>query len=223
MLIDLSWKIYPGMTVYPGTPEEAFIPESRIKNGALNNTTKVVHFLHVGTHVDAPYHFDEKGETIDEVPLERFLYRNTVLLEIPKSQGELIEKEDLLPYKDIKDIDLLLLYTGYCVYKDNAAVYCGDFPALSQEAAIYLRDSYKNLKAIGIDTMSIDPIDGESIGFPAHHALLDSRGRTNTSLLVFENVDLTKIRGKNIEMVYAFPLRFVGLDASPVAMVAQIT
>ena len=36
------------------------------------NTQAIAMNVHTGTHVDAPFHFDEAGATIDQMPLEAF-------------------------------------------------------------------------------------------------------------------------------------------------------
>ena len=44
-----------------------------IKNGDVCNLTAFSMCAHNGTHVDAPYHFLDDGNTIDKVDLDRFI------------------------------------------------------------------------------------------------------------------------------------------------------
>lgn len=58
----------------PGWPEheppEIRRLERREVEGA--NTETIAMNVHTGTHVDAPFHFDDAGATIDQVPLDAF-------------------------------------------------------------------------------------------------------------------------------------------------------
>lgn len=221
MLFELSTLIHEGIPIYPGTPEESFIPDNRIKNGDPNNTTSIVHFLHTGTHVDAPSHFDKTGLTISDIPIDKFIYNNPMVVNIPKKKGELISKEDLEIYENISSADLLLIHTGYSRFMNSPSKFLDDFPALSFEAAKYLRD-VPSLIAIGIDTISIEGINGLDEGFPVHHELLDLKTGRRDPLLVYENVFLSELMSNEIPFrVYAFPLRLKNMDASPVAIVAE--
>lgn len=221
MLFELSTLIYEGIPRYPGTPEESFIPDNRIENGDPNNTTSIVHFLHTGTHVDAPSHFDKTGLTISDIPIDKFIYNRPLVVNIPKKKGELISKEELEIHKNIISADLLLIHTGYSKFMNSSFDFIDDFPALSIDAAKYLRE-IPSLKAIGIDTISIEGIKGIDEGFPVHHELLDAKTGMSDPILVYENVFLSELVSNELPLrVYAFPLRLENMDASPVAMVAE--
>src|SRR4051794_16638243 len=71
-LVDLSVPLGPGTVVYPGDPEPRLTVHSTIEREGFN-LLSVAMGSQTGTHVDAPYHFDEATARIDEVPLDRFL------------------------------------------------------------------------------------------------------------------------------------------------------
>lgn len=223
MLYELSVPMRPGMPRYDDTiPDVVFQPRTRTP-GDVNNTTTVQLFLHAGSHVDAPFHFDGSGRTIDQIPIERFFYKKALLAYIPKGRGGRINEEELRAIPQLQQADLLLLATGYSEYVDNEAIYRDDFPALDLSAAHYLRRECPVLEAVGIDTMSIEGADGCDFGFEVHHELLDEGKRQERSLLIYENLDLRSVlRQEGFFKVYAAPLRFPGLDASPVNVVAEI-
>jgi len=78
----------------------------------------------------------------------------------------------------------------------------------------------KRLTCIGVDFISIENVsNGRKTGFPVHHALLGGKIKR----ILLEDADLSKLRGKSISRVFLFPLRFVGLEASPVTAVAEVT
>ena len=69
-IYDISQEVF-GCAVYPGDPA----PEKRIlcsmNDGALYNLTAISMCAHNGTHVDAPFHFIEGGDTVDEIELSK--------------------------------------------------------------------------------------------------------------------------------------------------------
>lgn len=70
-----------------------------------------------------------------------------------------------------------------------------DFPALTLEAARYLREKVPTLKAIALDTLSVDGTDGFSTSFANHHALLDVRKDGLRLLLIYKCMDFTPHSG----------------------------
>jgi arylformamidase len=224
MLIELGYEFAEDMPVFPGSPKDEFHPHSRLSSGGESNTTFFHHFLHNGTHVDAPYHFWDKGRSIDEIPIEDFLYKHPLLIEKQLQRGELLGRVDLESCGGrLKRCDILLICTGYWKLREEAEKYCEDFPALSEEAARFIRLELPRLKAVAIDTLSIEsPIQGPKTDFKVHKTLLSGELHETRPVLVYEDINLGKLIGRKIRSIYAFPLRLRGLDASPVNMVAEI-
>lgn len=71
-IYDISQEVF-GCNVYPGDPSPRKIPQLRISNGDVCNLTAFEMCAHNGTHVDAPFHFIDGEETIDQVPLDKFI------------------------------------------------------------------------------------------------------------------------------------------------------
>ena len=211
MLYELSVPISCGTIRYDESiPAPRFRPFTSIQAGDINNQTEFSLFAHLGSHVDAPYHFCETGKKIDEYEIDSFIFRKALLLDVETRKG-------------VSDADILLLYTGYSKYCFNETVYRDDFPALTKEAAVYIREELPNLKAIALDTMSADGTDGVHTNFANHHVLLDTRDDGVRALLIYENMDFTPVLGtKGFFSVYGIPLRLRGIEASPVTMVAEI-
>jgi kynurenine formamidase len=107
--------------------------------------------------------------------------------------------------------------------RGDASVYADDFPSISVETAKLIRTELLNVKAVAIDTLSIESCKlGPQLNFPVHKSLLDSDLYSTRSILIFEDVDMKPVIGKKIHQIYAFPLRLVGLDGSPVTIVAEV-
>ncbi len=71
-IYDISQEVF-GCEVYPGDPSPKKIPQLSISNGDVCNLTAFEMCAHNGTHVDAPFHFIDGQETIDQVPLDKFI------------------------------------------------------------------------------------------------------------------------------------------------------
>ena len=81
MLYDLSPTIRPGFPVWPGdTAYESRLTWS-MDEGATVNVSRIVTTPHLGSHADAPFHTEPRGETMADLPLERYSRR------LPGGQG----------------------------------------------------------------------------------------------------------------------------------------
>ena len=71
-IYDISQEVFT-CAVYPGDPQPVREVKLRISEGAVCNLTAFEMCAHNGTHVDAPFHFIDGEETIDKVPLDKFI------------------------------------------------------------------------------------------------------------------------------------------------------
>src|SRR5690606_12772751 len=130
---------------------------------------------HGGTHIDAPIHFVENGQSVDEIPLENLIgpaIKIDVSSKALQDSDYLIHIDDLKAWEHSEKIKIpkgciVLLQTGYSAYYPNKIKYMGTeergeaavkelhFPGLSKEAAQWLVEE-RDIRAIGIDTPSID-------------------------------------------------------------------
>ncbi len=224
MYIELSYTLDELVPVFPGTPHEKIIPITRTESGDAYNTSKVEHCIHTGTHVDVPWHFQQDGKTIDKIPIEDFVYTSPLLIDCPVEKGCLIKKEHLTANIElVTQCDLLMVRTGYWQKRVDPEKYCNDFPGFSKDAAHFLRNELMKCKAVAIDTVSIEnPAEGISSDFIVHRTLIDASLFPTKPLLIYEDVNLGVVESGNMRKVYAFPIRFLGLDGAPVSMVAEV-
>jgi len=142
---------------------------------------------HGGTHIDAPIHFAQGHQTVDQIPLDR-LIGDAIVVDVTaaadKDRDYRISVDDLTEWERtngaIPDGAIVLLRTGYSRFWPDAARYLGTaergqdavaklhFPGLHQDAAKWLAES-RHVKAIGLDTASIDY--GQSTLFESHRVL----------------------------------------------------
>ena len=82
--------------VYDGDPETRTKRIKSIDNGDSYNLSQISMSVHSGTHLDAPLHFCEDGKSIDNIRLNTFLGKCTVISVSGILTGE--DMERLLPY-----------------------------------------------------------------------------------------------------------------------------
>jgi arylformamidase len=69
-IYDLSVFIYPGMLMKRiDDPGVTLTQTASIENGDAYNLSRLVGSLHIGTHIDALYHFTTDGKTVDRLSL----------------------------------------------------------------------------------------------------------------------------------------------------------
>src|SRR5512134_2959000 len=104
-LLDVTVPLRHGIPTFPGNPEFALEPIKRIADGGSSNVSRLVMGTHTGTHVDAPKHFFDDGESADALRLDLLLGRARVV-EITRRGG--ITADDLAAAGLREDIRVLL-------------------------------------------------------------------------------------------------------------------
>lgn len=203
MLYDISPTVRPGFPVWPGDPPFGIRLAASIADGDPANVSEISTTPHVGSHVDAPFHTEARGETVADLALEPFLGPCRVV-KVPLVP--LVEPRHL----DGVDLDSprrLLLKTESV--RDRKS-FPERFTAISPELAALLAE--RGLLLVGVDTPSVDPFGSDGLG--AHHALL--RG----GVAILEGLVLDGVPEGVYELI-ALPLKLEGLDGSPVRAVLR--
>ncbi len=149
--------------VYEGDPQTTAEKLMSIENGDECNLTQISMCVHAGTHIDAPLHYLEDGNAIDNIRLNTFYGKCTVIEITGVLTGDDVER--LLPYCKQR-----------VLFKGNGKTF------LSQSAAIVLASS--KVKLVGTDAISIAPSFDEE----RTHRVLARAG-----IVVLENLDLSRI------------------------------
>ena len=234
-IVDLSHS-YSDETVYWVTAKEFKLDtvfKGQTDKGFFYAANNFSTAEHGGTHIDAPIHFAEKGQSVDEIPLEKLI---GPAIKIDVSSNALQNPDYLITIEDIKaweqkentkipDGSIVLLQTGFSKYYPNKVKYMGTdergeiaveklhFPGLSAEAAKWLVEK-RNINSIGIDTPSIDY--GQSVYFKSHVILLAE------NIPAFENLtNLDKLPSRGFEII-ALPMKIKGGSGAPLRIVAII-
>ena len=69
---DISQEVF-SCRVYPGDPQPQKQTLCSTAAGDMYNLTAFSMCAHNGTHVDAPFHFLEDGDTVEQLPLDSFV------------------------------------------------------------------------------------------------------------------------------------------------------
>ena len=166
-LIDLSQPIYEGIPVYPGDPLFESRPFAEHESDGFHGARYTI-CSHLGTHLDAPFHFFVDGETLDSFHVDFFCgpaaclnlapligpdssrYRERVDLTRPVTATV----DDLAPFEPIFDTTpIVLLRSGWSAHVGKAD-YFNDFPSLSPDVCEWLAD-YPKLRILGLETPSL--------------------------------------------------------------------
>ncbi len=142
---------------------ERIISPEDVPDGELLSLEIVHSSVHMGTHVDAPFHYGSHSEgkpskRIEEIPLE-WCYAPGVVLDFThKRYPDLIDKQDIvnevkrIDY-EIKPMDIVLINTGGDKLLGRPE-YVTEYVGMTPKAVEYILDC--GVKMIGIDTMGLD-------------------------------------------------------------------
>lgn len=99
--------------------------------------SEVTMWSHVGTHLEAPYHYSREGKDVSKIPLSRLMGKAVILDFSHKKTNEAIGREELEKAgKDVKENDIVIIKTGLDRFYRTPKAH--DRPYLSQEAVKWL-------------------------------------------------------------------------------------
>ena len=199
---DISITVTPELPVWPGDPPIVLERVSKMEEGEHNNVSQMAMSVHVGTHVDAAYHFIADGNTIEQLPLEA-LVGPAQVVELP---GDCMSiTEEVLKMAEITaGVERVLFKTRNSAFWTRPNLpFQTNFTAVSPDGAAYL--VVRGIRLVGIDYFSIAPF-GDSI--PTHRILL------NAGVVILEGVDLSAVPAGHYQL-FCLPLKLGGSDGAP--------
>lgn len=234
-VVDLS-HAYDAETVYWPTAEKTFELkkdfEGQTEGGYFYAANSFSTAEHGGTHLDAPVHFAEGKQTVDEIPLTQ-LMGAAVLVDVSgKCERDADYQVGVGDFEEWERANgqlprgaILLLRTGFgrrwpdrrsymgTDERGAAAVALLHFPGLQPAAARWLVEQ-RSVKAVGLDTPSIDY--GQSKLFETHRILFEH------NVPAFENLaNLDALPAKDFYVV-ALPMKIKGGSGGPLRAVAFV-
>ena len=187
---------------------------------------------HGGTHIDAPVHFAEGRQSVDQIELWRLIGNAAVVdvsAQAAKNHDYQVSVTDLQRWEqahgELQPGTIVLLRTGFAKHWPNAKDYLGTdlrgaagaqalhFPGLHPDTARWLV-SQRQIASVGIDTASID--HGQSRRFEAHVVLMQA------NIPAFENVANLDALPATGAFVVALPTKIKGGSGGPLRIVARL-
>ena len=178
---DLTHTLDEAFPTFSGESQFSREQVANFKDNGYNLYNLMVN-EHIGTHMDAPIHFSEDGQTVDQITVENLIVPLCVIDISMRAQSD--------PNAQVTPDDLNSWITNHGEIPDNAcvAMYSGwekhigtdmfrnadesgamHFPGFHVEAATMLLED-TNANGIAVDTLSLDY--GQSADFVTHYAWL---------------------------------------------------
>lgn len=187
-IYDISQEVF-GCEVFPGDPEPKMEAMARIVEGGQCNLSAFTMCAHNGTHVDAPFHFYERGKTIDETQLEKYIGYAYVTV----CNGILTAEEALGILEKARETDRRgrkrILIKGKAVVSIEAA-------RVFAEAGIWL---------LGNESQTVGPEDAPQ---EVHLKLLGAE------IVLLEGIRLGEVE-EGVYFLNAAPINLGGADGAP--------
>ena len=187
-LFDISQEVF-SCKVFPGDPSPEKENMLSIKNGDACNLTAFSMCAHNGTHVDAPYHFLDDGNTIDKVELDRFIGYAYVA----EHSGDITAEDakkiiEAAKTCDLRSAERILIKGKATVTKEAAEVF-----AASQ------------LKLFGNESQTVGPEDAP---MEVHLIMLGAK------IVLLEGIRLGGV-AEGVYILNAAPINLGGTDGAP--------
>ena len=185
-IIDISQEVF-SCNVYPGDPSPIAEKVVSIDAGDVYNMSTLSMCVHNGTHIDAPYHFLNDGNTVEQIPLEYFVGTCYVV----QRNGELTASDArniMLEAKEHNVSERMLIGGNVTVTAEAAKVFAANA-----------------IKLIGNEGVSIGPVDAP---MEVHKILLSA------NVVLLEGIVLKDVP-EGVYFLNAAPLNLAKLDGAP--------
>jgi len=218
--IYLSYVLDEYTPTYGNRNKFNLYKKSSILNGSIANDSFIETTVHIGTHIDMPYHFYENGQTIEDFDVEYFYFSNVLFLEL--NPNDLIVKDELISLLkkiDNKDsYDSIIVKTGIC-HKRKEEIFWKKNYGFHPEVAYYIRENFSKVRVFGFDSISVSSFVNRMIGREAHRAFL----HPEKPILLIEDMNLLKINKDNkIKSMLIAPLRISKCDGIPCTIIGEV-
>lgn len=187
------------MPIYPGDVPYRLEPMLRIAEGAVCNLSRLEMGTHTGTHIDAPWHFNEQGERVEQIQLDQLIGQAWVA----DLRGHKVLTAEVLQHARIPPTIRLLIKT------DNSELwqrreFQKPFVYLSADAADWLIEH--SIKVVGLDYLSVEQFGAPE---PIVHRKLCGAG-----VIIIEGLNLSEVPEGEYELL-CMPLKLRGADGAP--------
>jgi arylformamidase len=201
--IDISQPLMRHTVGWPGdTPFSFSLNWNKQQTGSVN-VGKLEMSTHIGTHIDAPFHFSNEGKKVLELDINRYIGKARI---VDVSRRDVIDTTDISTL-DLDGISILLFKT---MSWDDRSEFPTTITSIEKGVAAIL--AAKGIKLVGVDVPSVDPLDSKDL--IAHNEL------TFHDIHILEGLLLDEVEEGIVELI-ALPLPLQEADGSPVRAVIR--
>ncbi|MGJ5819711.1 cyclase family protein [Paludibaculum fermentans] len=222
MLIKLSYNLSEHTPFYSTLPKPKLDQVYDLGKGHACNSFYFTTSNHVGTHVDAPRHFNPNGRAITDYSLDEFFFRCPAIVDVALSDEELIQPHHLTPAlaQIPSDSEIVLIRTGWSRHRGDERRYMDHGPGFGPAAAELLMEHCPALRAIAMDIPSVSALTHDAEGAEAHRVFLGCTAYPQRPILLIEDAHLPADLPP-LQRVILMPWLFDGLDSSPCTLFAE--
>jgi arylformamidase len=203
-IYDVTVPISEVMPVWPGDPRVKIEQVSSIAKGDEANVSHLHLSSHTGTHVDAPFHYDARGLTVDRLDPE-LLIGPAFVAEADRLEGNTIQVYDLASLHFPKSTTRLLLKTtNSYLWEDRQIEFERNYVHLDRKAAHWL--VRRGIQLLGVDYLSVEAF--QTAESEVHKTLLGS------GMVIVEGLDLSRVPPGPCQLM-CLPLKVEGGDGAP--------
>ena len=213
--IYLSYFLDENTPLYGGEKGIKMVSDRAINKGHTANTKRVTLNNHSGTHIDFPNHFFDDGKVAQDYEASFWVFNHVHLLNKAAAADELIVLKDDELQSIPAETELLIFKTGFYAFR-NQDQYWSNNPGISPEVADLLRKQCPQIRAIGMDFISLTSYQNREIGRTSHREFLGK-----SSILLIEDMDLHNLT-KSPQQVIGLPLMLANTDGAPIAIIAKL-
>ena len=201
-IVDLSLDIYDKPPTFWPDPKTTVMPHLKIEDMKYN-ITQLILSTHLGTHLDAPYHFFYEGKTVDQLDLSKGFGAAKVLDFTGKKPKEEITRSDLEKYSNQLTSGARIIIQTNWDKKFPDDLYFSDCPGIHPDGCKYLVE--RNISCLALDMPTVYTPDFVEV----HHTLLKAE------VLIIEGLANLDTLENDSVLLIALPLRIKGRDGSP--------
>jgi kynurenine formamidase len=231
-IIDLTYAFDENTVYWPNNEpfQHKQVAFGRTPTGYWYSSYTFAASEHGGTHLDAPIHFGEGKQSVDQIPIEKHIgpgVKISVADKVAQDRDYRITAADIQSWEQqmgrIPDGAIVLFHTGWGQHWGNRAQVLGTeklndasdlhFPGIAQDAAQFLANQ-RQVSMVGIDTPSLDY--GPSKDFIAHQIL---NGANIPGIENVANLERLPVRGY---LIVALPMKIANGSGGPCRIVALL-
>ena len=211
-MIYLSYMLDKNTPTYGNRNRFIVEKKSDISQGDIANDTSIMTTVHIGTHIDMPYHFYDDGQTVEDFDTDFWLFTQTLFIEIQQDAPIIKEKliEELNKIEDIS-YDILIVKTGLCYEREQEKFWKNNY-GFHPDVYDYLVEKFPDIRVIGFDCISVSSWSDRMLGREAHKRFLNPK----KPILLLEDMDLREVNKKIVlEKILVAPMRIAQCDGLP--------